>query len=256
MLSDIQILDNDKPPLKVLLFTPQSKLPLRLGLVIDTSGSVEGRFSFEKRAAKKFVEKVLSGHSDLGFVAGFNTAVNVTQDFTADQAELGKGIDMLSNKGGTSLFDAVSYACWKLAAYPDHERVAKVLVILSDGEDNSSHRSLKQSLHDAEMSGVTIYTVSTTENTDWKTDADKVLQVLAERSGGDAMFPGDTHALGSTLDELGDLIRSRYLVTYKPADFVPNGGYRTVKIIAQKNGKHLQIHARKGYYARLEAAPK
>jgi len=249
-VSDIQILDDNKPPNRILQFVPQSKLPLRLGLLIDTSGSVQGRFSFEKHAAEKFLEKVLNGESDLAFVAGFSTEVSVTQDFTANPAALGKGVEKLTNGGGTSLFDAVSFACWKLAAYPEDSRVAKVLVILTDGEDNSSHRSLKQSVEEAEAKGVTVYTVSTSESIRAETDAGRVLQVLAERSGGEAMFPGDLHALDTHLSKLRDLIRSRYLIAYKPADFAPNGKYRTVHIVAQKDGQHLQVHSRKGYYAR------
>jgi Ca-activated chloride channel family protein len=251
--SDIQIRDAGKAPAKVLQFLPQSKLPLRLALLVDTSGSVQSRFSFEKHAASKLVQKVLSNPSDLGFVAGFANDITVTQDFTADPGKISAGLEQLKNRGGTKLFDAVSFACWKLAKYPEHERVARVLVVLSDGEDNSSHRSLKQSIQDAEATGVTIYMVSTKEGNGPKTDADKVLEALAERSGGDAMFPGDTITLGSTLDKLGDLIRSRYLVAYNPADFVPNGNYRTIRISAEKEGKRLQVHARRGYYARLEA---
>ena len=101
---------------------------------------------------------MLNGTSDLGFVEGFSDETLITQDFTAASADLGKGIDMLTNGGGTALFDAVSLACWKLAAYPEQERVARVLVVLSDGEDNSSHRSLKQAIQDAEAAGVTVYT--------------------------------------------------------------------------------------------------
>ncbi len=249
-VSDIQILDDNKPPNRILQFVPQSKLPLRLGLLIDTSGSVQGRFSFEKHAAEKFLEKVLNGESDLAFVAGFSTEVSVTQDFTADPAALGRGVEKLTNGGGTSLFDAVSFACWKLAAYPEDSRVAKVLVILTDGEDNSSHRSLRQSVEEAEAKDVTVYTVSTSESIRAETDADRVLQALAERSGGEAMFPGDLFALHAHLSKLRDLIRSRYLIAYKPADFAPNGKYRTVNIAAEKDGKHLQVHLRKGYYAR------
>lgn len=252
--SNIQIRDDNRPPERVLQFTPQSKLPLLLGLLVDTSGSVQERFSFEKRAAMKFVEKVLSGPSDLGFVAGFSTNTNVTQDFTDDLKALDIGIDALTDKGGTSLFDAVSFACWKLAGYPEHERVAKVLVVLTDGEDNSSHRTLNQSIHDSEATGVTIYTISTNYNGGAKTAADKVLQALAERSGGEAIFPGDISGLGKSLDALRDLIRSRYLIAYRPANFEPNGGYRAIQINAEKNGKHLRVRARKGYYARLEAA--
>ena len=251
--SNIQIRDDNKPPEKILQFTPQSKLPLLLGLLVDTSGSVEDRFSFEKRAAAKFVQKILSSPTDLGFIAGFSTETTVTQDFVADPDLLSKGIDSLKNRGGTSLFDAVSLACWKLAAYPERDRVAKVLVVLSDGEDNSSQRTLKQSIRDAEATGVTIYTVSTSENEQGRTAADKVLQALAERSGGEAIFPGDISGLAKSLDDLRDLIRSRYLIAYRPANFEPNGAYRSIQIVAEKNGKRLQVHARKGYYARLEA---
>lgn len=252
--SDIRILDDNKPPEKVVQFAPQSKLPLRLALLIDTSGSVHDRFSFEKHAATKFVEKMLSGTSDLGFIAGFSQETTVTQDFSGQAGELGKGIEKLANGGGTALFDAVSLACWKLAAYPESERVARVVVILSDGEDNSSHSTLKQSIHAAERTGVTIYTVSTREDRGDKTDADRVLEVLAERSGGEAMFPGDILTLGKSFDKLHDLIRSRYFVAYKPADFQPNGSYRAISIIAEKDGKRLQVRARKGYHARLEAS--
>ena len=251
--SDIHILDNNKPPEKVLQFTSQSKLPLRLALVVDTSGSVRDRFSFEKRAAAKFVERILNSTSDLGYVAGFAVETTVTQDFSSDSGELGKGIEKLTNGGGTALFDAVSSACWKLAAYPESERVARVLVILSDGEDNSSRTSLKQSIRVAEETGVTIYTISTSSGN--KTVADKVLELLAERSGGEAMFPGYIRNLDSTFDKLRDVIRSRYFVAYRPADFQPNGSYRTISVIADKDGKRLQVRTRKGYHARLETSP-
>ena len=253
--SNIQIRDDNKPPEKVVQFAPQSKLPLRLALLVDVSGSVHDRFSFEKAAATKFVQKVLSNPSDLGFIAGFATEPIVTQDFSSDPAALGSGINKLANGGGTALFDAVTFACRKLGEYPDDERVARVVVILSDGEDNSSHSSLKQSIQVAERSGVTIYTVSTKEGLGDKTDADRVLEALAERTGGEAMFPGDLHTLGSSLDKLRELIRSRYFIAYKPANFQPNGSYHPISIIAEKNGKRLQVRARKGYHARLEATP-
>ncbi len=101
--SDIRILDDNKPPARIVQFAPQSKLPLRLALLVDTSGSVRDRFAFEKHAATKFVEKMLNGTSDLGFIAGFSEKTTVTQDFTGQQAELGKGIEKLANGGGTAL---------------------------------------------------------------------------------------------------------------------------------------------------------
>jgi VWFA-related protein len=235
-------------------FLPQSKLPLRLGLLIDSSGSVQPRFAFEKHAASKFLQQMLSNSSDLGFVAGFADSLNVTQDFTSDHDRLARGVDQLTNAGGTALFDAVSRACWMLAAYPEHERVARVLVVLTDGEENSSHTSLRQTIRDMEATGVTVYTISTKEDRTVTTEADKVLKTLAERSGGEAFFPGDMPTLSIAFDRLRDEIRSRYLVAYRPADFQPNGQYRTIAITAERDGKRLQVHARKGYHARAEAA--
>ena len=251
-LSNIKIRDDKKVPERILQFMPQSKLPLRLALLIDTSGSIKERFAFEKHAAAKFVEKLLNGTSDLGFVAGFNSDTLLTQDFSPDTGKLADGIGALQNGGGTALFDAVSYACWKLAAYPEQQRVARVVVLLTDGEDNSSHRSLKQVVRQAEDSGVTIYVVSTKEGSGPKSDADRILDLLAERTGGESMFPGDVLALSKSLDKLHDLIRSRYLIAYKPAEFQADGKYRSITITAEKDGKRLQVHARKGYFARLE----
>lgn len=253
--SEIQIRDDNKPPKKIMQFLPQAKLPLRLALLVDTSGSVHDRFSFEKHAAAKFIEKILNGTSDLGFVEGFATEPTITQDFSAQPAELGNGIENLANGGGTALFDAVAFACGKLAAYPENTHVARVLVILSDGEDNSSHSTLKQSIQASERAGVTIYAISTREDRGDKTDADRILEALAENSGGEAMFPGDVLTLNKSFDKLHDLIRSRYFIAYKPADFQPNGRYRAISIVAEKNGKHLQVRARKGYHTRVETSP-
>jgi len=253
-LSDIEVHDDGKSPEKVLQFAPQSKLPLRLGIVIDTSGSVQPRLAFEKQAAAKFLRQVLTNSSDLGFVVGFAETPTVTQDFTGDHDLLTTGVNKLTNDGGTALFDAVSYACWKLAAYPEHERVARVLVVITDGEDNASHASLRQTIRDEEATGVTVYTISTKEGGGDKTEADKVLETLAERSGGEAMFPGDIMTLGRSFDKLRDEIRSRYLIAYRPAGFEPNGKYRAITIVAQKNGKRLQVHARRGYHARIASS--
>lgn len=252
-LSDFEIRDNDNPPAKMLEFRPQSELPLHLGILIDVSDSVEHKISFEKQAAKEFVKNVLNGTDDLGFIAGFNSDVTVTQDFSSDREQLERGIDALRYGGdSTSVFDAIYFSCSKLLAYPDEDRVAKVLLVMTDGEDNSSHRSLQQTLREAEAAGVTIYTVNLSPSgMAEKTDADRILQVLGDNSGGDSIFPRSVRDFGKRLDKLAILIRSRYLIAYKPSNFAPNGEYRTVRIDA-KSGKDLQVHAPKGYYARID----
>ncbi len=250
-LSEIQIRDDGRPPAKILAFAPQSKLPLRVGLLVDTSGSVQPRFGFEKHAASKFLQQLLTNPSDLAFVAGFANSPKVVQDFTPNHDALEKGVHGLTNGGGTALFDAVSFSCGKLAEYPEGDRVAKVLVVLTDGEDNSSHTTLRRTISDAENSGVTIYAISTKDTSGDKTDADRILQAMAEQSGGEAFFPEDNESLNHSFDKLRDIIRSRYLVAYKPADFQPNGKYRAIQVTASKKGSRLQVHARKGYHARI-----
>lgn len=251
-VSDIQVRDDNKAPERILQFLPQSKLPLRLGVLIDTSGSVEHRIWFEKSAAKSFLKEVLNPESDLAFVAGFDTDVSVTQDFTSYAELLDQGIDELGRHGdGTAVFDAVHFACWKLAAYPDPDRVARVLILLSDGEDNDSHRSLKQSVEAAEASGITVYTVNTSERTYVDSDGNKVLHVIAERSGGESTRAHTLADLERYFQQLSEVIRSRYLIAYKPADFIPDGRYHRLKVTAERDRKHLQVHVRKGYYARV-----
>lgn len=254
-LSDIQIRDDNKPPDRVLQFIPQSRLPLRLGLLIDTSESVQDRVTFEKRAAEKFIERVLNKDSDLAFVEGFRDEVTVTQDFTRDPVKLARGVEQLTTGGsGTGIFDAVFLACWKLAAYPDQGRTARVLVVVTDGEDNSSHRSLKQAIEEAEAAGVTVYTLSTAERADDDTDANRILKLLAERTGGEAFFPGNLRSLDRSLNELPRVIRSRYLIAYKAAAFKPDGRFRPIHVRAEKDGKRLHVQVRKGYYARATLA--
>jgi len=133
--------------------------------------------------------------------------------------------------------------------------------VLSDGEDNSSKVSLKKAIQDAAVTGVTIYVISTKEAAgqgDYgrpTTTADHILEALAERTGGEAMFPGQLSFLGKKFDKLHDLIRNRYLIAYRPADFQPDGHYRKIAITVTQDGRQLTVRARKGYYARaIDAA--
>jgi VWFA-related protein len=225
--------------------------------VIDTSGSVTSRFSFEQSAAANFARKVLSGTTDLAFVIGFSNSVLLVQDFTADNSKLSEAINKLAPAGGTALWDAVAFAAEKLASRRETQPVARVLVVISDGEDNSSTTTLKQAITAAQNGEVTVYAVSTRE--DRVNSAvlpkietqigDRALTTLADLSGGSAFFPGSLRHLDHSLDDLQEFIRSRYMISYRPALFKRDGQYRAIDITAQKSGRKLRVHARKGYYA-------
>jgi Ca-activated chloride channel homolog len=252
-LGDVKILDDHKPPATVVSFRSESDLPLRLGLLIDTSASVQERFSFEQNAAINFMNQVATGTGDLAFVAGFSNSVVLAKDFTSDLKELEHGIHQLVPVGGTAIWDAIAFAADKLGERHEGRPVARILVVISDGDDNTSSATLKQAIERAERDEVIVYTVSTRHSDANSQQSDptgsRALKVLAQLTGGVAFFPGSAGHLNRTLAELQQMIRSRYLISYRPALFNPDGRYRPIAIIAEKSGRKLKVNARKGYYS-------
>jgi VWFA-related protein len=250
--ADVKIRDDSQPPVTVLGFRNESQLPLRLGLVIDTSASVTDRLSFELAAATKFLQDVVVAKDDLAFVVGVNNAVRFVQDFTADQSLSSHALNQLAPGGGTALWDAVAFAADKLAAHPESEPVARILVVISDGEDNSSSITLKQAIATAQSGEVAVYTVSTSDDMSQEPSlllGKHALRTLSDLTGGAAFVPGSVRRLDSSLADLQQVIRGRYLVSYKPATFERDGHYRSIDIEAERDGHKLQVIARKGYYA-------
>jgi Ca-activated chloride channel homolog len=254
---DIGIRDDEKSPAVITGFRTQAQLPLRLGIVIDTSESIASRFSFEQKAATDFLQKVLTDKNDQAFVVGVANSVLLVQDFTNDQAQMTRAIHQLAPAGGTALWDAVAFAADKLAVRKEDQPVARILVVISDGKDNSSSATLKETIASAERGEVFVYTVSTREASEGNdlsvaNDAavgDRALKVLAENTGGAAFVPGSIRGLNKGLDDLQEVIHSRYLISYKPALFKHDGRYRAIDISAKRSGRKLRVYARKGYYA-------
>ena len=250
-LSDIEIRDDNQPPETILGFHNVTQLPLRIGLIIDMSNSIIDRFSFEQGAASKFLETVVTDKSDLSFVIGFNNSVFLVQDFTPDQTLTARAITQLAPGGGTALWDAVAFAADKLAR-PELQPVARILVVISDGDDNSSSASLQEAIWAAQRGQVAIYAVSTKEGSNNESNpflGNRALKTLSEQTGGTSFTPGSLGGLTRSLADLQQVLRGRYLVYYRPASSKPDGRYHAVDIKAEKDGHKLKVYARKGYYA-------
>lgn len=254
---DISVRDDDKTPSAILGFRTEQSLPLRVGVAIDTSNSVTSRFRFEQDAASAFFHQTVNRGSDLGFVMGFENHPKVTQDFAADPDLLSKGVDQLKPGGGTALFDAVRAACQKLRNHPEQDIVARVLVILSDGQNNAGEVTLDRAIDAAQEAEVTIYTISTNYDARYSPlpdlaagEGNSILRKLAEQTGGRVLFPSTPKDVAKAFAKIEEELRSRYAVSYKPSEFTPDGHYRTIKIAARKGGDKVEIRARKGYYAR------
>jgi Ca-activated chloride channel family protein len=244
---DFSILDDHKPPQSVVSFRRETDLPLRLGLLIDTSGSVRTRFGFEQEAAISFLQQTVRRSFDRAFVMGFNGQSTVTQDFTDSPALLEAGVQRLQNGGGTALYDAIYRACQtKLAKDQGNHPVRRALVVVSDGEDNQSDLSEGRVIEIAQRAEVIIYAIST-DDSGLILRGDRVLQQLADATGGRAFFPFKMKDVKNSFAAIEDELRSQYIVSYHPADFEADGRYRPIEITALR--KDLQVRARKGYYA-------
>jgi Ca-activated chloride channel homolog len=245
--SDFSVLDDNKPPQSIANFQRQTGLPLNLGLLVDTSGSVRSRFDFEQQAAVGFLQNAIRPKFDQAFVMGFNQDEHITQDYTDDPALLAAGVQKLRNGGGTALYDAIYYACKQRLSKQENDRPQRrAIVLVSDGEDNQSQVTQAQAIEMAQRAEVIIYAIST-DDSGLVLRGDRVLEQLAEATGGRAFFPFKMKDIKNSFAAIEDELRSQYEISYHPADFEANGQYRPIQITALN--KSLQVRARKGYYA-------
>jgi Ca-activated chloride channel homolog len=245
--TDFSIFDDHKPVQSILNFRRETDLPIELGLLMDVSGSVEGRFGFEKEAAIGFLQHIIRPGYDRAFVVGFNKESHLTQDFTDQMPLLADGVQRLTNGGGTALYDAVYKACKdKLQREHSDHPIRKAIIVLSDGEDNQSEHTRAQAIEMAQRAEVLVYAIST-DDSGLILRGDKVLDDLASATGGRAFFPYKIKDITRSFAAIEDELRSQYDVSYKPSDFDADGRYRSIEITALK--KDLQVRARRGYYA-------
>ena len=244
---DFSILDDHKPPQAIVNFSQQTNLPLQLGLLIDTSGSVRARFQFEQDAAVGFLQHTIRPQYDHAFVVGFNSHSHVAQDFTDNVSLLETGIHRLGAGGGTALYDAIYSACKERLLKDDSDRpMRRAIIVVSDGEDNQSEHTRTQAIEMAERAQVIIYTIST-DDSGLILRGDQILQQLADSTGGRAFFPFKMKDIKASFTAIEDELRSQYVISYHPADFDQDGRYRSIEISALK--KDLQVRSRRGYFA-------
>lgn len=245
--SDLAVLDDGKPPAALRSFRSETDLPLRVGLLIDSSSSITERFTFEQESAIRFVSQILRPGVDQAFVMTFNSSPKLVQDYTDDSALLAKAVHSAQAGGGTAVYDAVAMAANKKLGNLWGERpIRRVIILISDGEDNQSNATRGQVIEAARRSGVTVYTISTNTSNSF-TRGDKVLQKFADETGGRAFYPSKISDVVSAFRTIEEELRSQYAVAYKPAEFVADGRYRSINI--QARNKDVLIRARKGYFA-------
>src|SRR5438093_5331894 len=266
---DFKIVD-DNSPQEIRFFSKQSDLPLRIGMLMDTSNSIRDRIKFEQDASINFLFSVLRRNKDEAFVMTFDDEPQIVQAFTGDAGALRDQITRTKAGGGTAIYDAIYDACVKELSHPPRppgdqpDVVRRVMILISDGEDNLSTRTRADAIEMAQRTSVVIYTIST--STQWVslsqpdpnkmgdrkyhlTDGDKILQELAEETGGRAFFPYHVDDLDQSFQDIGDELRNQYSVAYLPTNYVMDGRYHKIRIEVPDH-KGYQVRARRGYFAR------
>ncbi len=243
---NFRVIDDQKPA-ELRSFRSETDLPLQVGLLVDASNSVRDRFKFEQEAAIEFLNAIIRPRYDKAFVVGFDATPEVTQDFTDNTEGLSAGVRMLRAGGGTAMYDALYFACRdKLLKQEQIGPVRRAIILLSDGEDNLSHVTREEAIDMAARAEVIVYTISTNIS-GMKGKGDKVLERIAEATGGRAFFPFQMRDVSDAFLSIQEELRSQYAMAYKPANFIADGRYRTIEILAQDKG--LRVRTRKGYYA-------
>src|SRR6266480_1161969 len=266
---DFKVFDEGKPQ-DIRYFSKQTDLPLRIGMLLDTSNSIRDRIKFEQDASVSFLFSVLRRNKDEAFVMTFDDEPQVIQAFTSDTGALRDEITRTRAGGGTAIYDAVYEACSKQLNHPPRppgdqpDVVRRVMILISDGDDNLSTHTRSEAIELAQRTSVVIYTIST--STQWVslsetdpnktsdrkyhlTEGDKILQDLAEETGGRAFFPYHVDDLDQSFQDIGDELRNQYSIAYQPANYVLDGRYHKIRVEVPDH-KGYQVRARRGYYAR------
>ena len=245
--NELHLLDNGKSPASIRLFQSRTGLPLRVGLLVDTSGSVAPQFAFEKEAAALFISQIIDPDKDLAFVMGFNNKIALTQDFTADRHALASAVYRLDIDGTTAVYDAVDFACQKLMQHPEQGLSRRVLVLLTDGEDNSSRITPDQLVENAIRCNTVVVVLHTESDPNDSKPEYKVLKKLTSETGGQILRADNKKKIAKSFAQLSEELRSYYLLAYHPAEFSADGSYRKIELKTTRHGAH--IICRRGYYA-------
>ena len=247
--NDFTVFEDGKPQ-KITYFKNED-IPVALGIVIDNSGSMRDKRPAVDAAAIDLVRT--SNPQDQVFIVNFSEEYFLDQDYTGSIPKLQDALQRVESRGGTALYDAV-------VASSDHLKKSgalekKVLLVVTDGEDNASRETLEQALRRLEeKNGPTIYTIGLLGEEHNKR-ARRALREMAEDTGGVAFFPKDLSEVNAITSEIAHDIRNQYTIQYKPSIPQSRGGYRTVKVEAQAKGyKKLQVRTRSGYYAGQQQA--
>ena len=236
----------DGQPQQIIDFRRED-IPVSIGILVDNSGSMREKRQKVATAVLNLIKS--SNKDDEVAIVNFNDEPYLDQDFTNNLAQMHEALDRLDSRGGTALYDAVIASSDHLAKAAKRDK--KVLLVITDGEDNESSNSLEQAVRAVQdENGPVIYTIGILGHEGKERRAKRALEALSLQTGGVAFFPKDLGEVDEISQQIAHDIRNQYSITYKPTNPQTNGGYRTVKVVAHGSGyRDLTVRTKSGYFA-------
>jgi VWFA-related protein len=224
-------------------------VPISVGLVIDNSGSMRDKRERVNAAALAFVKA--SNAEDEVFIVNFNDEAFLDQPFTGSQDLMQDALKKVDQRGGTAFYDALSMSIDYLRK--EGQRDKKVILLITDGEDNASQMTLEKLLRKVQdTEGVAVFTVGLLNQEERRSArrTERALNALAENSGGAAFFPKDAGEVDDIARRIATDIRNQYILAYSPTNEAQDGSFRQVKVVLVGTPRGYNVRTRTGYYAR------
>ena len=251
---DFTVYENNVP--QTISAFGQEDVPVSLAILVDNSGSMAQKRSAVNRAAIDLIQA--SNPQDEAFIVNFSDEAFLDQDFTSSVDLLRQGLSHIDSQGGTALYDAVIAGADHLAKQAKHPK--QVILIITDGEDNSSSATLAETVRRIQaLNGPIVYSIGLLyDESDHSQShrARKALQTLSDQTGGLAFFPKSLDQVDSIAADVAQDIRHQYILGYHPTQPIRQGGYRAIRVDAKAKGLgKLSVRTRAGYFATPHPQP-
>jgi len=236
----------DGKPQNIISFHHED-IPVSMGILIDNSGSMREKRNKVNQAALNLVRA--SNPKDEVFIVNFNDEYYLDQDFTNDLRKMKEALEKIDARGGTALYDAVVASAEHLKRNARLEK--KVLLIVTDGEDNASNETLEQAVKQLqEENGPSVYAIGILGDEEHPKRAKRALEIITQRTGGIPFFPKTLDEVDAISRTVANDIRSQYSIGFKPTNPRGNGGFRQIRVEARAKGHgKLIVRTKSGYYA-------
>jgi Ca-activated chloride channel homolog len=249
---DFQVYE-DGIPQQIERFSRQD-IPVTVGLVIDNSGTMRPKRPEVITSALVFARS--SNPDDQMFVVNFNEKVSFglpnNMPFTDNIVQLELALSGITADGMTALYDAVAAA---LDYVKKGNRDKKVLIVISDGEDNASHKNLDRIVAMAGQSDAIIYTIGIFDENNPDRNL-RAIKQLEKATGGEEFLPASAKDVVPICKRIAHDIRNQYSIAYEPTNSKQDGSFRAIQVTAKAHdGRRLFVRTRAGYYAPLKSQP-